>query len=89
MISTPLVLGCLWVLFAAGTAMLPMRYQAYPGVPLLLSVPVLLVWIGMDVGWPWVCVGLFAFISMFRRPLTALVRWMLGLPVEVPKEFQR
>ena len=89
MLSTPLILGCFWVLAATGTAMLPMRYQRYIGLPLLLAVPVLLVWIGMELGWLWVCVGLFTFVSMFRRPLNALVRWMLGLPVEIPKEFRR
>ena len=67
--SPPLVLGALWVIAASVTAMLPMRLQIYPGIPLLLAVPVLLIWIGMEHGVWWVVAGLLAFGSMFRRPL--------------------
>ena len=40
--SMPLILGCLWVLVAAATAMLPMRRQMVPGLALLVAAPVLL-----------------------------------------------
>ena len=86
--SLPLTLGCLWVIAAAGTAMLPMRLQRYPGLPLLVAAPVLLVWIGQVLGWLWLAVGLFAFLSMFRRPLTYFGRKALGLRVELPVELR-
>ncbi|NEY91862.1 DUF2484 family protein [Tabrizicola oligotrophica] len=66
---TPLVLGGLWVLAASATAFLPMRRQMVPGLALLLLAPGLLVWIGLSHGWLWLAFGLFAFVSMFRRPL--------------------
>ena len=87
--SLPLILGCLWVIAAALTAMLPMRLQRYPGLPLLLAAPVLLVWIGYEQGWVWLAFGLFAFLSMFRRPLNYLGRKALGLPVELPVELRQ
>ncbi len=82
--TSPLVLGCLWIIAAAITAMLPMRLQKFPGVPLLLAAPVLLVWIGKAHGWGWLAFGLFAFASMFRRPLIYLARRAMGLPNDPP-----
>lgn len=76
-------LGCLWVLAATVTAMLPYRYQFPPGVLLLLLTPVLLVWIGVTHG-PWIAAaGVFAFVSMFRRPLAHLARKLLNRRVKV------
>lgn len=69
-----LTLTCLWVLAATVTAMLPMRLQYAPGLSLLvLSLP-LAVFVGVQVGWLWVVVVLFAVGSMFRRPLIYLAR---------------
>ncbi len=79
--SPPLVLGALWVIVASVTAMLPMRLQIYPGIPLLLAVPVLLVWIGMEHGLWWVVAGLLAVGSMLRRPLHYLVLRATGRPI--------
>ena len=74
---TALVAGCLWVLVATGTALLPMRRQMAPGLLLLASAPVLVIWLGLALGW-WVSVvALLAFVSMFRRPLGALLRWLM------------
>ncbi len=73
---TALVAGCLWVLVATGTALLPMRRQMAPGLVLLIAAPVLIVWIGITVGWWMSVLGLLAFLSMFRRPLGALLRWL-------------
>ncbi len=67
--SLPLILSALWVVAGAVTAMLPMRYQIGPGLLLLIAAPVLIVWIGVAHGWPWSAFGIFAFVSMFRRPL--------------------
>lgn len=75
---TALVLGALWVLAATATALLPMRRQYLPGVALLITAPVLLIWIGMTHGWLWLAFGLFAFLSMFRRPLRYLALKAMG-----------
>ncbi len=87
--STPLILGCFWVLAAAATAMLPMRRQMVPGLALLAAAPVLLVWIGYRHGWLWLPVGLFAFLSMFRNPLLYFLRRVMGKPAPLPKELEK
>jgi hypothetical protein len=69
---------CLWVLAASGTAILPMGRQMAPGLALLASAPVLIVWLGVDFGWWAVGLALLAVLSMFRRPLGALLRWATG-----------
>ena len=87
--SLPLVLGALWVVAGAVTALMPMRLQRYPGIPLLIAAPILLIWIGLTHGFLWVAVGLFAFVSMFRRPLNYFARMALGLPLpELPPELR-
>lgn len=76
--SAPVIAASLWVLLGAVTAMLPMRRQMLPGGLLLLSAPVLLVWLGLEHGL-WVALGaLLAVLSMFRRPLRHLARKALG-----------
>jgi hypothetical protein len=87
--SKPLILGCIWVLAAAGTAMLPMRRQMLPGIALLAVAPVLLVWIGWAHGWLWLAIGLFAFLSMFRNPLLYFFRRAMGRPAPLPKELEK
>ena len=87
--STPLILGCVWVIAATVTAMLPMRRQMVPGITLLVAAPVLLVWIGLVHGWLWLAVGLFAFLSMFRNPLLYFVRRAMGRPARLPKELEK
>jgi hypothetical protein len=87
--SKPLILGCIWVLAAAGTAMLPMRRQMLPGIALLAVAPVLLVWIGWAHGWLWLAIGLFAFLSMFRNPLLYFLRRAMGRPAPLPKELEK
>ncbi len=73
-----ITLASLWVLAAAITAMLPMRYQYAPGLTLLiLSLP-LAIFVGLQVGFLWVAAVLFAVGSMFRRPLAYLGRRLLG-----------
>lgn len=83
--STPLLLACIWALVATGTALLPLRAQMVPGLTLLVTAPVLIVWIGMEHGWIWVAVAVAAFVSMFRRPLVYLVRKAMGHDVEDPR----
>lgn len=87
--SLPLILGCVWVLAATATAMLPMRRQMVPGVALLVGAPVLLGWIGYAHGWIWLAIGLFAFLSMFRNPLLYFLRRAMGRPAPLPKELEK
>lgn len=85
----PLILGALWVIAAAITAMLPMRAQMVPGLSLLAAAPMLLVWIGLTQGVLWVLIGTFALLSMFRRPLNYFARKALGLKLPpLPPELQ-
>ena len=86
--SLPLILGCIWVLVATVTALMPMRRQMVPGVALLLSAPLLLGWIGYVHGWVWVAVGLAAFASMMRNPLRYLIARARGQHPELPKELR-
>ncbi|MFM2391865.1 MAG: hypothetical protein RLZZ437_3420 [Pseudomonadota bacterium] len=87
--TTPLIIGCLWVIAAAATAMLPMKRQMLPGVALLIAAPFLLIWIGWVHGWLWVTVGTFAFLSMFRNPLLYFARRAMGKPADLPPELRR
>ena len=87
--SLPLRLGCVWVIAATITAMLPMKQQMVPGMTLLVLAPVLLLWIGLTHGLLWVGLGLFALVSMFRRPLIYLARRGLGLSVKLPPDVPK
>jgi len=80
-----LVFGAFWVLAATATAVLPMRAQMVPGLALLVAAPMLLIWIGMVHGWLWAGFGLFAFVSMFRRPLRFFAVRVFGHPPVPPK----
>ncbi len=85
----PLILGAVWVIAVSVTALMPMRLQRYPGLPLLVAAPVLLFWIGLTHGFVWVGFGTFAVLSTFRRPLNYLIRRALGLPLpELPPELR-
>jgi hypothetical protein len=86
--TAPLIIGCLWVLAAAATAMLPMKRQMVPGITLMIAAPLLLIWIGSVHGWVWAAVGLLAFLSMFRNPLIYFVKRAMGKPVELPPELR-
>lgn len=84
--TPPLIAGCLWVLAAALTAMLPMRRQYAPGITLLIAAPLLIAWIGWQHG-VWTSVAaMAAFLSMFRNPLIYFARKAMGLPVQLPSE---
>jgi len=69
-----LTLASLWIIAAAGVAMLPMRWQYAPGLALLVLALPLTVMVGRETGWIWVAAVLFAVLSMYRRPLWALLR---------------
>lgn len=85
---TPLVFGAVWVLAATAVAFLPMRRQFAPGLVLLVAAPLLLIWIGLEHGWLWLGFGLFAFLSMFRRPLLYFARRAMGKSVDLPPELR-
>ena len=87
--SPPLILGGVWIFAATLVAMLPMRRQMLPGMALLLSAPIVLVWIGWVHGWLWLAFGLFAFLSMFRNPLLYFARRALGRPAALPEELKK
>lgn len=74
-----------WVFASAIVAMLPMRRQYVPGVALLLAAPVLIVMIGLQVGWLAAGLGLFAFVSMFRNPLRFILAKLQGKNPQVPQ----
>ena len=61
-----------WVLASAAVAMLPMRHQYAPGLVLLLAAPILIIWIGWEIGLWAAVLALLAFVSMFRTPLRYL-----------------
>jgi len=82
---TLLWLCILWVFASAGTAMLPIRYQYFPAISLLLAAPVLIYFIGQQVGWIPALLGLAAFVSMFRNPLRFILAKLRGQNPEIPK----
>jgi len=75
----------LWVLASAAVAMLPMRHQYIPGVALLIAAPVLIVLIGIELGWVLAVLATLAFVSMFRNPLRYLWARLRGEHPEIPK----
>lgn len=84
--STVLILACAWVLAASALAFFPIRYQIAPGLGLLAAAPVLLVFIALEHGVVLTAIGLFALVSMFRRPLIYFIRRARGLPATRPRD---
>jgi ribose/xylose/arabinose/galactoside ABC-type transport system permease subunit len=74
-----------WVFASVGVAMLPMRRQYVPGVALLLAAPVLIVMIGLQMGWLIAALALAAFVSMYRNPLKFLIAKLRGQNPQVPE----
>ncbi len=85
--SSALLFGCLWVLAATATALLPMRRQMVPGIALLIAAPFLLIWIGLGHGAGWALAACLAFVSMFRNPLIYFARRALGRPAPLPRDL--
>ncbi len=83
--SLPVLLGCLWVLAATATALLPMRRQYAPGITLLILAPVLIIWLSAVHGWGIGVFALLAFVSMFRNPLRYFWRRARGEHPEIPE----
>ena len=78
MMSLSLIASAVWVLSASVVAFLPLRYQRPPGLLLLLIAPVLIWLLYRDFGLLAAGFGLFALLSMFRKPLTYLLRRSFG-----------
>lgn len=74
-----------WVFASAGVAMLPLRRQYVPGVALLIAAPVLILWIGVQVGWWAGVLAALAFVSMFRNPLRYFWARLKGEKPEAPE----
>lgn len=68
-VITSVVTGCIWVVCATIVAFLPMRYQYLPGAILLVVAPFIIGWMAWNHGWWIALIGVFALVSMFRRPL--------------------
>ena len=83
--SWSIIIAALWVLVATGTALMPMRYQYVPGVALLILAPVLIIWLGVDLGWGWSVPAFAGFASMFRNPLKYMYARARGQKPELPK----
>jgi len=86
--STSIILGCLYVLAATVTAMLPMKRQYIPGVCLLLGAPLLLIYIGYEHGLIVAGLCVLAFVSMMRNPLRYLWAKLRGQNPELPPELR-
>lgn len=84
--SWPVIAGCLWVLCATVTALMPMRHQTVPGLTLLIAAPVLIGWLGYAHGWWLSVLALLAFGSMFRNPLRYFYARARGQTPELPPE---
>lgn len=74
----------LWVFLSATVATLPYRLQYIPGAALLCAAPVLIILIGVQVGWLYALPALAAFVSMFRNPLRLLLAKLRGQEIEIP-----
>jgi hypothetical protein len=59
----------LWVFASTAVAMLPVERHFVPGRILLALAPPLLVWLGATQGWGLVVFGMFAVVSIYRRPI--------------------
>ncbi|MBD3663647.1 DUF2484 family protein [Sulfitobacter aestuariivivens] len=76
-----------WVFASVVVAMLPMRHQYFPGIALLLAAPVLIVLVGLQFGWIFSLLAVFAFVSMFRNPLKYIWAKARGQNPQLPREF--
>ncbi|WP_417257689.1 DUF2484 family protein [Celeribacter sp.] len=65
---------CIWALATMALAPLPLRHQKRFGLVSLLTLPVILIWLGRDYGAVPVLICSFAAMSLFRKPLAALYR---------------
>lgn len=72
-----LVAAISWVFLGTIVAFLPIRLQKRVGWPLLLAAPVLIWLMYRDYGALAAGFALFAFLSMFRRPLVFYARRLM------------
>lgn len=78
-------LSILWVFASVAVACLPIRYQYIPGVALLIAAPVLIVAIGLHVGWIAAALAFAAVVSMYRNPLRYFIGKLKGENPKVPQ----
>lgn len=66
--SASVAVTIVWVLVISGVGMLPMRFHWRLGFPMLLLFPLVLIYLGWEMG-IWWSVGLFAAaLSIYRYP---------------------
>lgn len=80
--SLSLILAVSWVIASTIVAFLPMRQQYLPGGLLMLSAPLLIIYMGYELGWIASVVALAAFVSMYRNPLRHFWRKWRGRGTE-------
>ena len=80
--SASIILAVVWVIASTIVAFLPMRRQYLPGGTLMLSAPLIILFIGYQHGWLWILPAVLGFMSMYRNPLRYFWRKWRGLPTE-------
>ena len=81
-LSLSIAIAAIWVLASTCVAFLPMRRQYLPGGTLMLSAPLVILFIGYQHGWIWLVPAFLAFGSMYRNPLRCFLRKWRGLEAE-------
>lgn len=69
---TLLLISVIWVLASAAVAMMPVHRQIIPGVALMAAGPVLVVTIALQVGVMGGVFAVWAYFSMYHRPLVTI-----------------
>ena len=67
--SLSLTLSVFWVLSLSAVALMPMKYQRFFGLPLLIATPFLAGFVAYQHGIWLLLLFIAAAVSMFRRPL--------------------
>lgn len=80
--SASVAIAVFWAIGSTIVAFLPMRRQYLLGGTLMLSAPLVILFLGYQHGWLWLVPAGLAFVSMYRNPLRYFWRKWRGLPEE-------
>lgn len=80
--SASVAIAVFWAIASTIVAFLPMRRQYLPGGTLMLTAPLVILFLGYQHGWLWLVPAGLAFVSMYRNPLRYFWRKWRGLPEE-------